>query len=228
MPEAPHLFPEACRNLFRNRYLADETTGSSVEGADDSKWSRACFFFFVVPAAAIVRGDSTGDAVFVSTIQGQFAEELGELHDGSISLFVTLPVFRALLVTERCLATLTRFESAIGEHLAYLDGILSDVFVRRNRADGDLTRSLVQSLSIIRTQLPSEERDEEILSVLEQAQLFLMGSCGFALRFARQAGVTRSVRVLEESMARIAALALYLPARPSAPRRDVKHADAVA
>jgi len=166
--------------------------------------------------------------MFESTIKGQFAEELGELHDGSISLFVTLPVFRTLLVTERCVATLARFESAIGEHLAYLDGILGDVYVRRDRADGNLTRSLFRSLTCIRTKIPSVERDEEILSVLEQAQLFLMGSCGFALRFARQVGVARSVRVLEESMTRIAALALHLPARPLTPRSDVNHADAVA
>ena len=166
--------------------------------------------------------------MFESTIKGQFAAELGELHDGSISLFVTLPVFRTLLVTERCVATLTRFESAIGEHLAYLDGILGDVVFRRDRADGNLTRSLFRSLTSIRTQLPSVERDVEILSVLEQAQLFLMGSCGFALRFARQAGVARSVRVLEESMTRIAALAQHLPARPSSPRNTLNSADAVA
>jgi len=166
--------------------------------------------------------------MFESTIKGQFAEELGELHDGSISLFVTLPVFRTLLVTERCVATLSRFELVIGEHLAYLDGILGDVIVRRDRADGNLTRSLFRSLTSIRIQIPSVERDEEILSVLEQAQLFLMGSCGFALRFARQAGVARSVRVLEESMTRIAALALHLPARPAAPRGEMNHVDAVA
>ncbi len=166
--------------------------------------------------------------MFEWTINGQFAEELGELHDGSISLFVTLPVFRTLLVTDQCVATLTRFQSAIGEHLAYLDGILGDVLVRRDRADGNLTRSLFRSLTTIRIQIPSVERDEEILSVLEQAQLFLMGSCGFALRFARQAGVARSVRVLEESMRRIATLTLHFPARPLTPRGDLSHADAVA
>ena len=166
--------------------------------------------------------------MFKSTINGQFVEELGELHDGSISLFVTLPAFRTLLVTERCVATLSRFESVIGEHLAYLDGILGDVIVRRDRADGNLTRSLFRSLTTIRIQIPSVERDEEILSVLEQAQLFLMGSCGFALRFARQAGVARSVRVLEESMRRIATLTLHFPARPLTPRGDLSHADAVA
>jgi hypothetical protein len=130
---------------------------------------------------------------------GQFAEELGELHDGSISLFVTLPVFRTMLVSDSNAAVLTRFEVAIGEHLAYLDGILGDVGLRRDRADSDLTRSLFRSLMTLRVQVPSVARDEAILAVLEQAQLFLMGACGYALRFARQSGVDRSVRVLEAS-----------------------------
>jgi hypothetical protein len=166
--------------------------------------------------------------MFLSTIKGQFVEELGELHDGSVSLFVTLPVFRKLLVTERCAATLARFEATIGEHLGHLDGILGDVLVRRDRADGHLTRSLFRSLAGLRHHAPSAERDAEILGVLEQAQLFLMGSCGFALRFARQAGVDRSVQVLEESMSRIGALALHIAAHPTDTRNERHHADAVA
>jgi hypothetical protein len=138
---------------------------------------------------------------------GQFAEELGELHDGSVSLFVTLPVFRTMLVSESNAATLTRFELAIGEHLAYLDGILGDVALRRDRTDGDLTRSLFRSLMSLRVHAPSAARDDAILAVLEQAQLFLLGSCGYALRFARQSGVDRSVRVLEASLGRIGSLA---------------------
>jgi hypothetical protein len=166
--------------------------------------------------------------MFVTAISGQFAEELGELHDGSVSLFVTLPVFRTLLVSERCAALLLRYEAVLGEHLAHLDGILGDVLVRRDRNDGDLTRSLFRSLSTIRVCPPSEQRDAEIVSVLEQAQIFLMGSCGFALRFARQAGIDRSVQALEDSMARIASLALRMPLASMHEPQEYARADAVA
>ncbi len=166
--------------------------------------------------------------MFVPAMNGQFAEELAELHDGSISLFVTLPVFRNLFVSATTAATIFRFEAAIGEHLAHLDGILGDVLVRRDRADGDLTKSLFRSLASIRMRAPSFERDEEILAVLEQAQLFLMGSCGYALRFARQAGVDGSVQVLEASMSRIGSLALQFSAVRHAPQTAYLPAGAVA
>lgn len=146
--------------------------------------------------------------MYNSVIHGQFAEELAELHDGSISLFVTLPVFRGLMLSAPLAASLHTFEALIGEHLAYLDGILGDVLVRSDRADGCLTRSLFRSLAHLRMRPASASRDEEIAGVVEQAQLFLMGSCSFALRFARQAGVDRSVHVLEESMSRIGVFAL--------------------
>lgn len=166
--------------------------------------------------------------MFVPAISGQFAEELGELHDGSVSLFVTLPVFRTLLVSEGCAMLLRRFEAVLGEHLAHLDGILGDVLVRRDRTDGDLTRSLFRALTMLRSSAPSSERDAEILTTLEQAQIFLMGSCGFALRFARQAGVDRSVQVLEESMGRLGSLALHLPSALHADSTGYQRADAVA
>ncbi|MES3034333.1 MAG: hypothetical protein V4813_10115 [Gemmatimonadota bacterium] len=166
--------------------------------------------------------------MFVPAIRGQFAEELGELHDGSVSLFVTLPVFRTLLVSEGCSQLLRRFEGVVGEHLAHLDGILGDVLVRRDRSDGDLTRSLFRALAMIRADAPSPQRDADILTTLEQAQIFLMGSCGFALRFARQAGVDRSVQVLEESMARIGSLALHFPSAHQADSLGFQRTDAVA
>jgi hypothetical protein len=166
--------------------------------------------------------------MFVSAITGQFAEELAELHDGSISLFVTLPVFRTMVLSECTAAALSRFEAAIGEHLAYLDGILGDVLVRRDRADGDLTKSLFRSVLTLRVYPPSAERDDAILAVLEQAQLFLMGSCGYALRFARQAGVDRSVWVLEASMSRIGSLASHVPSAREELRHRFASADAVA
>lgn len=188
--------------------MADETQGSSVEGAGDSiQWSRARFSFSRLRPARRIR---IGGAVYTSLVHGQFAEELAELHDGSISLFVTLPVFRSLMLSESLAASLYKFEAVIGEHLAYLDGILGDVLVRRDRADGSLTRTLFRSLVQLRQRPASTSRDAEIAGIVEQAQLFLMGSCSFALRYARQAGVDRSVQVLEGSMSRIGTFAVQL------------------
>ncbi len=161
-----------------------------------------------------------------ATVNGQFAEELAELHDGSISLFVTLPVFRSLLVSKQRAEIVAGFEAAIAEHLAHLDGILGDVLVRRDRTDGDLTRTLFRSLTALRDRAASVARDQEIIRVLQQAQVFLMGSCSFALRFARQAHVERSVHVLEESLARIGSRALQFGAVSSAPLAE--WSDAVA
>lgn len=166
--------------------------------------------------------------MFAPSMDAQFADELGELHDGSVSLFVTLPVFRELLVSERSTTTLTRFEEAIGEHLAHLDAILGEVPLRRDRPDGDLTRSLFRSLAAMRSRAPSIERDDEILGVLEQAQLFLMGSCGYALRYARLAGVEQSVRVLQQSMRRIGSLAVQFPSARRESREEFHAANAVA
>lgn len=148
--------------------------------------------------------------MFASAIDNQFADELAELHEGSVSLFVTLPVFRTLVLSQYCADVLVRFEALIGEHLAHLDTILGDVFVRRDRNDGELTRLLFRSLCILRSRHASEARDLDVIRTVEQAQLFLMGSCGFALRFARQARVSRTERVLEESLRRIGSLAIHL------------------
>ena len=142
-----------------------------------------------------------------STIFGQLAEELSELADGSISLFVILPIFRGMMVSDSRAMALARFEASIGEHLAHLDGILDDVFLSRDRSDGDLTQSLFRSLTHIRTRPLSPARDQEILGVVQQAQLFLLGSCSFALRLARHAEAGPSVQVLKESLARIGSLA---------------------
>ena len=159
---------------------------------------------------------------------GQFAEELAELHDGSISLFVTLPLFRNLMISEQRAAVLARFEGLIGEHLAQLDSILGDVLVRGDRSDGNLTRSLFRSIATLGVWPATPARDEEILSIVEQAQLFLMGSCGFALRYARQARVERSVQVLEDSLSRIGSLAVQLAAPQWDVREELELSDAVA
>lgn len=163
-----------------------------------------------------------------SQLNGQFAEELSELHDGSISLFVTLPVFRGLLVSRTHADALRRFETDLAVHLAQLDGIIGDVLIRRDRSDGDLTQSLFRSLALVRQRGASPSRDGEIIAVVQQALVFLMGSCGFALRFARQAGVDRSVQVLGESLRLIGTLALpFAGSRLSADVR-VEWSDAVA
>jgi hypothetical protein len=166
--------------------------------------------------------------VYTVSTHGQLAEELAELHDGSISLFVTLPVFGDLMLSPERAMALKRFEALLGEHLAFLDGILGDVLVRRDREDGDLTRSLFRELTNLRLRPRSAARDAAILSVVEQAQLCLMGSCSFALRFARQARVDRSVHVLEESLQRLGSLALQL-SMPTADRLSMPGwSDAVA
>ncbi len=139
----------------------------------------------------------------ISTTDGPLAEELSELADGSISLYVILPIFRRMLVSDSRAMALLRFESLISEHLANLDGILGDVLLRRDQCDGDLTKSLFRSLTHLRTRPASTARDLEILGVVQQAQLFLIGSCGFALRFARGAQADETVRVLEESLHRV-------------------------
>lgn len=161
-------------------------------------------------------------------VDGQFAEELAELHDGSVSLFVTLPVFRSLLVTSEYAEALSRFEAVVAEHLAHLDGIIGDVLVRRDRSDGDLTRTLFQSLADLRHGAATLSRDIEILGVVQQAQAFLLGSCGFALRFARQARVDRSVQVLEESLGRLGTLALQGAGVRRDRGRSIAWTDAVA
>ena len=143
----------------------------------------------------------------MSPTSDQFADELSELHDGSVSLFVTLPVLRRMMTSLELSDRLMRFEAVIGDHLARLDAIVGDMVMRRTRRDGDLTRLLFRSLECVRAYPESRERDDQILGIVEEAQLFLMGSCGFALRFARQAGIDRSVHVLETSMERIASVA---------------------
>ena len=148
--------------------------------------------------------------MFAAEEKGQFAEELAELHDGSISLFVTLPVFRSMMLSQRNAAALAKFEAVIAEHLAHLDDILGDVLIRRDRSDSHLTRSLFRSIANLRVWPATAARDDEILSIVEQAQLFLMGSCSFALRYARQARIERSAQVLQESLTRIGSLAVSL------------------
>ena len=149
-----------------------------------------------------------------AAIRGQFAEELAELHDGSISLFVTLPVFRSLVVSGHLADALVSFEGMVAEHLAHLDGILGDVLIRRDRSDGYLTKSLFQSITHLHVWPATSVRDDEILHLVQQAQMFLMGSCSFALRCAKLAHVGRAVHVLEESLARIGSLAVQLIALP--------------
>jgi hypothetical protein len=174
-----------------------------------------------------MRNGVRGGTVSQSTLDGQYAEELAELHDGSVSLFVTLPVFRGMLVSEQRMRSLAEFEAGLGEHLAHLDSILGDVFVRRDRNDGDLTRMLFEALGTLRLRAATVSRDAEILGVVQRAQAFLLGSCSFALRFARQAHVDRAVHVLEESLGRIGSIALQGPAGSAAGGRAM-WTDAVA
>ncbi len=145
---------------------------------------------------------------YSATLDGRFAEELSELADGSMSLFVILPIFRSLVVSERRASELQRFEALMGEHLAQLEGILGDVMVRRDRSDGALTRVLFDELSRLGALPASTTRDTEIFAVVEQAQLFLMGSCSFSLQCARDAELARPADVLEDALARIGSMAV--------------------
>jgi hypothetical protein len=163
-----------------------------------------------------------------SMMEREFADQLTELHDGSISLFVTLPVFRGLLESPQRAETLRRVEAGIGEHLAYLDGILGDVVVRRDRKDAELTRMLFESLVRLRSRVASAARDREILAVIQQAQAFLVGSCSFALRCARQVRRERSVQVLEASLGRIGSLAPQLSYAPAVSMARAEWSNAVA
>jgi hypothetical protein len=199
--------------------LADESSGSSVEGAGESiHWIRARFSFVHcrAPDRAWHHGGAMG-TMHSSTVDGQLAEELSELVDGSISLFVILPIFRDMLVSDSRAAVLARYEAAMSEHLVHLDGILGDLLPRPEDADGDLTASLFQSLTHLRARPACVARDLEIVGVVQQAQLCLLGSCGFALRFARSANAIRSVPVLEASLARIGSPIGQYPVSESLP-----------
>jgi hypothetical protein len=154
------------------------------------------------------------DSTYNETFAGRFAEELSELADGSISLFVILPIFRAMVVSDRRAGELARFEAMVGEHLAHLDGILGDVLVRRDRSDGSLTRVLFNALGRLRALPSSTARDGEIVTVVEQAQLFLMGSCSFSLQLARDAELLHAAHVLQDAQARLGSLALQQVAQP--------------
>jgi len=169
-----------------------------------------------------------GGVMLVGHTEGQFKDELAELHDGSISLFVTLPVFRQLVQSRELGRMLARCESVIGEHLAHLDGILAGLLSRAERHDGNLTSSLFKALVRVRVMPASEVRDGEIVEIIEQAQLFLTGSCSFALRFARQAELYRASHVLEASLRRLGTLAAeFAPARP-ADNAEHRYSSAVA
>lgn len=163
-----------------------------------------------------------------SLVEQEYADELTELHDGSISLFVTLPVFRALLQSPQRADALKPIEAGMGEHLASLDGILGDVSVRRDRADSELTRRLFASLIGMRSRVASAARDREIMAVIQEAQAFLVGSCSFALRCARQVRGERAVQVLETSLGRIGSLAPQLSLSPAVSGIRAEWSNAVA
>ena len=139
-----------------------------------------------------------------AAVKGQFAEELAELHDGSISLFVTLPVFRSLLVSEQRASALQAFESLIAEHLAHLDGILGDVLVRRDRSDGHLTASLFRSIAELRLRPASPQRPRGRGERLEQGGAHRRGGC-------QHHGVCVDGRGWGSLLEKVARLAIFAP-----------------
>jgi hypothetical protein len=136
----------------------------------------------------------------------ELAGELTELHDASVTAFVTMPVFAALMQSQECAPSLRAIATALGEHLNALDCILHDVKIRRADDDSDFTRSLFVRLTAITQRTPSPARDDEILRMVDQVMLFLIGSCAFALQCARRAGEYRVVHVLEPAIGRLTAV----------------------
>jgi hypothetical protein len=141
-------------------------------------------------------------------------QELAELQAGSVSLFKHLPDFRNGLTCPQRQQVLADIEAAVGEHLAQLDRIVSVIPLSAERCVSDVTRGLDGAFNAMQQSWPSTSRDADILQAVQRAQLFLLGSCGYALRCARSAGLGDIAALLELSMRcmRAAGLPLLLGA----------------
>jgi hypothetical protein len=151
----------------------------------------------------------------IAPVFREYADELAELHDGSVSLFVTLPRFRAMVQSPMLRERLSTVERAVGDHLAVLDRVLVVVQPPRDRHDGKLTTSLFDSLHDIQRESTSAARDARIRSTVEMAHLALVGACGFTIATARAAGAYLHSDVLSSALDRLRALSdthMSLPA----------------
>jgi hypothetical protein len=183
---------------WRSRQLKTRVTLSS-------SCSRFSFFRRHGIEALLARKDT---AMNFGASDNELVNELSELHDGSVSLFVTLPVFRNMLTCPILVESFEQLERMVGEHFAQLDRILASVPVGERQCDGDVTKSLFDSLRSMHGQAASPLRDAEIVQAVQQAQLYLLGSCGFALRCARQDGLDGVAALLEISMRRMRSVGL--------------------
>jgi ferritin-like metal-binding protein YciE len=136
----------------------------------------------------------------IAATPSDLTSELSELYLGSVSLFRMLPTFRVGMTCPDRQRLLSDIEAAVGEHLAHLDRILTMIPIDLRGADGEVARMLSEALSTVQNDWPSDARDVAILQAVQQVQLFLLGSCGFAIRCARAAGWCDVAAILEASM----------------------------
>jgi hypothetical protein len=203
----------------RGNALADETLDSSVEGAVNSmiwNWSRFCVFTDERHYNVSHRGP--GGCVETCTNDSLFTTELAELHDSSVALFVTLPVFRSLLATGEHLPTLVECQDVLADHLRSLDQLLAQSGLRHVAHDSTLTATLFTSLQEIQLEPISSDRDDQILEILRLAHVVLLGSCGFAMRYARMTGMQLECVSLQHEATRLAWLAWRFAAQTARPR----------
>jgi hypothetical protein len=134
------------------------------------------------------------------TLEEQLMAELSELHDGSLCLLLTLPVFERMVTCEASSAELRDLHAAMGTHLTELDQTLGWARFGRVRDDSDLTKRLFTAVTELYAEPASPDRDRAVLRAVQHAQLYLLGSCGFAIRCARQIDRGAISEVLERSV----------------------------
>jgi hypothetical protein len=133
-------------------------------------------------------------------------DELLDLHDVSGSVFVTLPLLKPLITEPQWAVALHRFEVALAAHIAYLDDVVSDVFLPRHQHDSAFSRSLFAELHHLQQSAALRSRDGDIARIVEWTRLFLIGACAFTVERARGANAIRIAEVVSDSLKRFAAL----------------------
>jgi hypothetical protein len=116
-------------------------------------------------------------------------DELLDLHDVSGSVFVTLPLLKPLITEPQWAVALHRFEVALAAHIAYLDDVVSDVFLPRHQHDSAFSRSLFAELHHLQQSAALRSRDGDIARIVEWTRLFLIGACAFTVERARGAAL---------------------------------------
>lgn len=143
---------------------------------------------------------------------GPFLAEIMELHDASVSLFVTMPILRSMLSSDTHADDLAACERTLGRLLCQLDRLVIGALPRAERRDGAMTTVIFSTLQQLRRRPASPARDLEIVSLTQEGQLFLMGAAGFALAFARGVRAYTNIEILRTVMATISQLGARLDA----------------